>query len=328
MGDVQGLMSLKHAEITVGQTLAWPVYNQDGDMLSEAGLHIDSQQQLDHLLEVGYCSADFLWDSIPAKLSDPLTPATATVSAAASTLSATAEPALATPPPNLPGNPPKQEELNKESVIELDSVRWHVGEVFFLQTQDNVGTRYTVRLIGYAKNKSLMLTAPMMDGRAALIREGQGFIVRAFPGKKAYAFTSSLIKYVYSPFPYLHLAYPREVRATTIRQAARATVKIIASVTVGNPEQTAAATLGDLSMGGTSGIIKRQLGRKGDTGTVKFRVNAAGSDEYLSLNVILRSVAPTENGLEFRHGFEFVDLSPQARLILSAFVHQTLAEMD
>ncbi len=328
MGDVQGLMSLKHAEITVGQTLAWPVYNQDGDMLSEAGLHIDSEQQLNHLLEVGYCSADFLWDSIPAKLSDPLTPATANVSAAASTLSATAEPALATPPPNLPGNPPKQEELNKESVIELDSVRWHVGEVFFLQTQDNVGTRYTVRLIGYAKNKSLMLTAPMMDGRAALIREGQGFIVRAFPGKKAYAFTSSLIKYVYSPFPYLHLAYPREVRATTIRQAARATVKIIASVTVGNPEQTAAATLGDLSMGGTSGIIKRQLGRKGDTGTVKFRVNAAGSDEYLSLNVILRSVAPTENGLEFRHGFEFVDLSPQARLILSAFVHQTLAEMD
>ncbi len=328
MGDVQGLMSLKHAEITVGQTLAWPVYNQDGDMLSEAGLHIDSEQQLNHLLEVGYCSADFLWDSIPAKLSDPLTPATANVSAAASTLPATAEPALATPPANQSGSQPKQEELNKESVIELDSVRWHVGEVFFLQTQDNVGTRYTVRLIGYAKNKSLMLTAPMMDGRAALIREGQGFIVRAFPGKKAYAFTSSLIKYVYSPFPYLHLAYPREVRATTIRQAARATVKIIASVTVGNPEQTAAATLGDLSMGGTSGIIKRQLGRKGDTGTVKFRVNAAGSDEYLSLNVILRSVAPTENGLEFRHGFEFVDLSPQARLILSAFVHQTLAEMD
>ena len=325
MGDVQGLMSLKHAEIAVGQTLAWPVYNQDGDMLSEAGLHIDSQQQLDHLLEVGYCSADFLWDSIPAKLSDPLTPATALVSAATNTLPVTAAELSLTPPP---ANQPKQEELNKESVIELDSVRWHVGEVFFLQTQDNVGTRYTVRLIGYAKNKSLMLTAPMLDGRAALIREGQSFIVRAFPGKKAYAFTSSLIKYVYSPFPYLHLAYPREVRSTTIRQAARAIVKIIASVTIGNPEQTSAATLGDLSMGGTSGIIKRQLGRKGDTGTVKFRVNAAGSDEYLSLNVILRSVAPTENGLEFRHGFEFVDLNPQARLILSAFVHQTLAEMD
>ncbi|MBC3935026.1 flagellar brake protein [Undibacterium sp. CY7W] len=336
MGDVQGLMSLKHAEITVGQTLMWPVYNQDGDILSEAGLHIESEQQLKHLLDVGYCNADFLWDSIPAKLSDPLPATTTAASTVASALpSITAEPSLTTLPATQPGmqsgNPgsqPKPEELNKESVIELDSVRWHVGEVFFLQTQDNAGIRYTVRLIGYAKNKSLMLTAPMLDGKAALIREGQGFIVRAFPGKKAYAFTSSLIKYVYSPFPYLHLAYPREVRATTIRQAARATVKIIASVTIGNPEQTAAASLGDLSMGGTSGIIKRQLGRKGDTGTVKFRVNAAGSDEYLSLNVILRSVAPTDNGLEFRHGFEFVDLSPQARLILSAFVHQTLAETN
>ena len=81
-------------------------------------------------------------------------------------------------------------------------------------------------------------------------------------------------------------------------------------------------------MGGTSGIIKKQLGQKGDTGLIKFKVNAAGNDEFLTLKTILRSIAPTENSSEFRHGFEFVDVSPQARLILSAFVHQTLAEMD
>ena len=81
-------------------------------------------------------------------------------------------------------------------------------------------------------------------------------------------------------------------------------------------------------MGGTSGIIKRQLGQKGDTGVIKFKVNAAGNDEFLTLKTILRSIAPTDNSTEFRHGFEFTDVSPQARLILSAFVHQTLAEMD
>jgi hypothetical protein len=46
------------------------------------------------------------------------------------------------------------------------------------------------------------------------------------------------------------------------------------------------------------------------------------------LDVILRSVAITETGEEFRLGFEFINLTPQSRLILSAFVHQTLAEMD
>ena len=297
-------MPLKHSEISVGQTINWAIYNQDGQVLFEAGLHIEDQQQLNHLLEVGYCEADMLWDSIPSKIDLAEKPATETSSQ---------KPA---------------EELNKESIIELDSVRWTVGEVFYLQTHDQVATRYTVRLIGFVKNKSLLVTAPTVNGKSVMIREGQTFIIRAFPGKKAYAFTASLIKYVFSPHDYLHLSYPKQVRSTTIRQGARANVKIIASVTIGDPEQTAAATLGDLSMGGTSGIIKRQLGQKGDTGVIKFKVNAAGNDEFLTLKTILRSIAPTDNSTEFRHGFEFTDVSPQARLILSAFVHQTLAEMD
>ncbi|MFZ6691104.1 flagellar brake protein [Undibacterium sp. SXout20W] len=304
MGEVQGLMPLKHSEISVGQTINWAIYNQDGQVLFEAGLHIEDQQQLNHLLEVGYCEADMLWDSIPSKIDLAEKPATETSSQ---------KPA---------------EELNKESIIELDSVRWTVGEVFYLQTHDQVATRYTVRLIGFVKNKSLLVTAPTVNGKSVMIREGQTFIIRAFPGKKAYAFTASLIKYVFSPHDYLHLSYPKQVRSTTIRQGARANVKIIASVTIGDPEQTAAATLGDLSMGGTSGIIKRQLGQKGDTGVIKFKVNAAGNDEFLTLKTILRSIAPTDNSTEFRHGFEFTDVSPQATLILSAFVHQTLAEMD
>jgi len=304
MGEVQGLMPLKHTEIGVGQTINWAIYNQDGQVLFEAGLHIEDQQQLNHLMEVGYCETDMLWDSIPSKIE-------------------------VIEKPTVEAIPQKiVEELNKESVIELDSVRWTVGEIFYLQSHDQAATRYTVRLIGYVKNKSLMVTAPTVNGKSVIIREGQPFIIRAFPGKKAYAFTASLIKYVYSPHDYLHLSYPKQVRATTIRQGARATVKIIASITIGNPEQTAAASLGDLSMGGTSGIIKKQLGQKGDTGLIKFKVNAAGNDEFLTLKTILRSIAPTENSSEFRHGFEFVDVSPQARLILSAFVHQTLAEMD
>jgi len=304
MGEVQGLMPLKHTEISVGQTIDWTIYNQDGQVLFDAGVHVEDQQQLNHLMEVGYCEADKLWDSIPSKMIVP------------------EKPFQETTPQKAP------EELNKESVIELDSVRWTVGEVFYLQTHDQAATRYTVRLIGFVKNKSLLVTAPMAHGQAVMIREGQTFIIRAFPGKKAYAFTASLVKYVYSPHDYLHLSYPKQVRATTIRQGARATVKIIASVTIGEPGETAAATLGDLSMGGTSGIIKKQLGKKGDTGVIKFKVNAAGTDEFLTLKTILRSIAPTENSAEFRHGFEFIEVTPQAKLILSAFVHQTLAEMD
>ena len=302
MGGATGLMPIKHAEISVGQTAPWPIYDEQGHLLMASGVRIESQNQLEGLLAHGYCNPDAMWDTIPSKLTPISKPAQAASPAA--------------------------QDAPKDILMELDSVRWNVGEILYLQVHDHTAVRYTVKLIGFVKNMSIMVTAPTIDGKAVIIRDGQTFIVRAFPGKKAYAFTASAIKSVYSPHSYLHISYPKQVRCTTIRQGSRANVKIIASVTIGDPEQTAAATLGDLSMGGASGVMKKAVGKKGDVGIIKFKVSAAGNDEYLTLNVILRSQAPTENGLEYRHGFEFVDVSAQSKLILSAFVHQTLAEMD
>ena len=301
MNELDALVPIKKDELRVGIITSKNVYDSWGNLLLASGGIVDDQDQLDFLIENGYC-ADALWESISPK------------------------PAAIAKAPE--AEKPVQEH-NKETVmLDLDSVRWYVGETFYLQVHDNTSIRYTVKLVGFVKNKSILVTAPVMDGKGALIRDGQTFIVRAFPGKKAYAFTASALKSVFSPHPYLHLSYPKLVRCTAIRQGSRATVKIIASVTVGNPEQTAAATLSDLSMGGSSGVIKKPLGKKNDTGIIKFKVNAAGNDEYLSLNIILRSITPTENTDEYRHGFEFVDVSTQSKLILSAFVHQTLAEID
>jgi hypothetical protein len=47
----------------------------------------------------------------------------------------------------------------------------------------------------------------------------------------------------------------------------------------------------------------------------------------LNLAIVLRSVLLSENGDGFKYGFEFVDVSAHEKMILSAFVHQTLVEM-
>jgi c-di-GMP-binding flagellar brake protein YcgR len=225
-----------------------------------------------------------------------------------------------------PEKPQEEAANNKEVIVGLDDVRWYVGETLYLQQIDNPAIRYTVRLIGFVKNKTVFVTAPTVDGKLEFIRDGQTFVVRAFSGKKAYAFVSAAVKSVHTPHPYLHLSFPREVRCTVVRRGVRAQVKVIASVSLGNPERVGAAVLTDLSMGGTSGTIKQALGQKGDEGQIKFKVHAAGQDEFLNLKMVLRSVTPTENGDGYRHGFEFLDVSIHDRLILSAFVHQTLAE--
>jgi len=136
------------------------------------------------------------------------------------------------------------------------------------------------------------------------------------------------VKSVHTPYPYLHLSYPKEMRCTVVRRGLRAQVKLIAAVTLGQPERTAAATLLDLSTGGTSGNIKEQVGRKGDEVFVKFKLHVADVDEFMSLKAVLRSVVPAEDGAGFRHGFEFIDTTVRDRLVLTAFVHQTLVESE
>ncbi|MES2104397.1 MAG: flagellar brake protein [Pseudomonadota bacterium] len=299
MGDIPALTAIRPTDITVGKPLPWPVYDIHGNLLFESGMMIETQQQLERLVINAYCM-DSLWNTIPTK--EIL---------------------------DTPGAAPEQKEEDaRDQMIDLDSVRWNVGEKLFLQMQDNAATRFTVKMIGFLKNKSIIVSAPIVDGGAPRIRDGQVFIVRAFTGKTAYAFTCSALKSVFFPYSYLHLSYPDQVRSTVIRQGSRASVKIIASVTVGNPEQTTAGVLNDLSTGGASGIIKKNIGEKGDTGVIKFKVKAAGNDEILTLNIVLRSVEPVENEDGYRYGFQFVDLDTQSRLILSAFVHQTLVEAD
>lgn len=299
MGDFPALTAIRPTDISVGKPLPWPVYDINGNLLFESGMMIETQHQLERLVINAYCM-DSLWNSVPTREIPEAAPLVAE----------------------------QKEEDARDQMIDLDSVRWAVGEKLFLQIQDNAVTRFTVKMIGFLKNKSIIVSAPMIDGGAPRIRDGQVFIVRAFTGKTAYAFTASAMKSVFFPYPYLHLSYPTQVRSTVIRQGSRATVKIIASVTIGNPEQTAAAVLNDLSTGGASGVIKKNIGEKGDAGFIKFKVKAAGNDEILNLNVILRSVESIENEDGYRYGFQFVDLDTQSKLILSAFVHQTLVEAD
>jgi c-di-GMP-binding flagellar brake protein YcgR len=307
MGDqTSSLTPVRAGDLIVGKPLRQPVYDGSGKLLLASGCVIESESQLDGLIQNGFIHSQ--WEFME------ITEASATPQADAKKAARVGA--------------PREEQMSRDSIIALDEVRWTVGETLHFQQIDNASARYNVKLIGFVKNKSLMTTAPMVDGKFAFIRDGQTFVVRAFSGKKAYAFTTSALKSVHSPFPYIHFTFPREVRCTVVRRGARAQVKIVSSASLENPERVAAATLTDLSVGGASGVIKQALGEKGALGRLKFKVVVVGQDEYLNLKVILRSIMPTETGDGFRHGFEFVDVTSQESLVLSAFVHQTLAESD
>lgn len=306
---VVSLVPVRVSELAVGKPLPQSIYDWHGKLLLAAGFIVESQSQLDGLIDNGFIH-DSQWDLEPKTPRGPMdTGGKRRTHGIAEPLAEAAD-----------------DGANKEVIVGMDDMRWYVGETLYLQLIDNPAVRYIVRLIGFVRNKTVLVSAPAVDGKLEFVRDGQTFIVRAFSGKKAYAFVTSVVKSVHSPHPYLHLSYPKEVRCTVVRKGVRAQVKLIASVSLGNPERVGAAVLSDLSMGGASGNGKQALGQKGEEGLLKFKVHAAGQDEYLVLKTVLRSVTPSENGDGYRHGFEFVDVSIHDRLILSAYVHQILAE--
>ena len=289
------------AEISVGIPLLWSVYDGYGNLLLKAGFVIASQGQIEKLSQNGFfreVHAEGVGNRIDA------------------------EPSVSA---SFVGIAP---EAVKEAVVGMDEVRWNIGEPLYLQPHDNPTLRYAVRLIGFVKNKTVMVTAPTLDGKFGFIRDGQTFTVRSFCGKKAHVFMAAAVKTVHAPFPYLHLSYPQEVRATVIRKGSRAAVKLIAAVSLGEPVRTIATTLTDLSVAGASATGKQAFGAKGERGLIKFKLQVADHSAILNLEVALRSVTWSDSGDVYNHGFEFLDVPVEQRMMLSAFVHQALAGVE
>lgn len=288
------------AEIYVGRPLLWPVYDGYGNLLLKSGFVIESQSQIEKLSLNGFFRNN---------------PANGPTRSVESGIGARPSPSASV-------------EAANSTAVGMDEVRWNVGEPLSLQPHDNSMLRYTVRLIGFVKNKTVMVTAPTLDGQFCFIRDGQTFTVRSFSGKKAHVFMAAAVKSVHAPFSYLHLSYPQEVRATLIRKGSRATVNLIAAVALGQPVRTAATKLIDLSVAGASAVSRQPFGAKGEQGLLKFKLQVADHSAILSLTAILRSVTLSDNGELWNHGFEFLDVAVEQRMILSAFVHQTLAGID
>ena len=215
-----------------------------------------------------------------------------------------------------------------ERVELLEHIKLTIGDAFQIQTQSETSeARYYVRLIGYLKGRSVLVTMPEVDGGICHVREGQAFVVRFFAGKNAYAFPTNVLKSSSIPFPHMHLRYPSSVRGLVVRAGDRVPVMIICAISLQEDMQTvsAAGVLTNLSIGGALLSAKRKLGNPGGLLSIKFRLQIREIEVLTSLDATLRSVSQGESG-DFLHGIQFAGLSNDVAIALTAFVYQKLAE--
>lgn len=219
----------------------------------------------------------------------------------------------------------------REGTISLEETRLAIGSAVSLQVQNGVAVeRYTVKLIGMSTGRSVLVTAPMVDRKYLLMRDAQSFIVRAFSGKSAYAFSTQLLKSVNTPYPYLHLAYPREVKSLIVRKGARVDVRVICLIVDGeNPQLQMAGLIVNLSAGGAQILVRQPPAQRDQRLVLSFRVVLNDFEALLKLGAVIRAINLDQSGesdMPYQIGTQFVDLSASDSLHLQAFLYQELLE--
>jgi len=216
-----------------------------------------------------------------------------------------------------------------ERTASLDEVKLMPGDVLQLQSMvEGQQERLTVRIIGVMKPKSVLVTAPVIDGKLIFVRDAQPFLVRAFSGLNVCAFKSKVLKAQHAPFPYLHLAYPDTVQVMRIRKAVRARVQVITAIyDQSGGKQIGAGRIVDLSVGGAKILSPSATGSKDQPIFLAFKIKLDDLEEIVETSATVRSITSEEDedGRKVTAlGVQFEELLPQQRLIIMNLVYQYL----
>jgi len=301
MADDDFMVPVRKSEIEIGKPLPFSVYDAAHNLLLSRGVIVRSEHQIEALLERG------LFRETRRERPDYT------------------QSALEEGKPGDGGGPPKPQEES----LSFDAIKLMPDDTLQLQPLlEGQTERFTVRVIGMMKPKSLLVTAPMVEGKLIFVRDGQTYLVRAFSGLNVCAFKAKVLKAQLQPFPYLHLSYPDSVQAMRIRKAMRAPASIIVAVHESEEgKQTGAGKLVDISVGGAKMFSPMALGKKDQTLWLSFKVRLGDMEEYVKTPAIIRSLGEEddEQGKPMKaFGMQFGDLNQAQRLIIMNLVYQHL----
>ena len=297
-------------DIAISQPLPWKLYDQQHNVLIKQGGIVRDNEHLDSLLADGVYR-ELSWDTPGDKNGGNSLSATATNPDQAST-----------------------DELSTQ--FTFDDMKLKVESRLQLEPPKQLGNeRILVKVIGYLKGASLLVTAPTTANGARLqLMEGERVVMRSFSGQNAFAFACSVERACKLPYEYLHLSFPDVIQGVVIRKAPRVKSKIIVAVQNANsrnPSEQISALISNISANGAALDAKRPLGKKGDILNLAFRVNLHKIDAFLSVKGAIRAVLGGEvpdisNPEITRYGIEFQELQPNDMVILQSMIYQQIIE--
>ncbi len=284
---------VREQDIILGIPLAWSVYDSSGRLLLREGSVVDTERQLEGLLENG------------------LFRERKGVHVARAT-----EPGAA------------DKHKPTEQIEDLQSIKLVIGDTLQLQDFSSDKQRYFVKLMGFMNKKSVLVSHPRTDEKLSFIKEGHAFLVRGFAGTKTYEFSSNVISVCLTPYPYLHLAFPPQVKTTCMRAAVRIKLRLVCTVEAAG--QKISAIIVDMSISGARIQASRAFGQVGDTVLVGLRMQVAGDTQVFVVSALIRNVRMEKDGQSgdavYSYGMEFVQNQSIDLTVLQNFIYKSMLE--
>jgi len=203
------------------------------------------------------------------------------------------------------------------------------GTSFSIETNSPV-RKYTVQLLGYAENKSILISPPTREGKEILLDKDSIIAVRMLVGTKVCAFESRILYRSLQPYSYYHIAYPSTVESLQVRNSERVDTELKIEVDsdfdiVG--EWPKSAYLNNISNTGARINSYHSLGVTGHELILNFKIKVNALDMDIGLSCVIRNVVHDE-GLEvtdsnrYVFGVQFIGLTDELRLKLSSYIHE------
>ncbi len=202
-----------------------------------------------------------------------------------------------------------------------------VGAPLMLETLSPV-RKMAVRLIGYVAGRSILVSAPVRDGKETYLEKGSQLVVRLLEGKQVCAFETHVLYRSIQPYSYYHLAYPEEIELQQVRSAERISTLIDARIDsdfniIGDwPKR---ARINNLSRTGARMVAEESLGQFGHELLIEFDIEVSGLFKQVSLAGIVRNIERERNDQDQIHyvvGVQFLEMSDEARLALANFIYE------
>lgn len=286
-------------DVPVGRPLPWRLYDRSGYILFARGELVASREQLEGLLAGGL-------------LRDVDAP----------------------PQTHEAGDWDEFRDVAPSGVFPPPGIKPQPGERVQLRLPArNLQIYYSVRLVGYLGNqRSILVTTPFVEKTPLILSEGEEVEVRMVNGSNIYAFQAPIQRLCTSPFHYMHLDYPVEVRAQKLRRSPWSRVNFDATATDAQGGRDLVRIV-NLSSDGAQLYAPPLLGAPGAVLRLSFHAEMDELKTTLSLEAEILHVHAPQAGREaaegvVEYGVAFRGVSAADALWLKGLVYRHIAEGD